>query len=710
MSTTPDHICQYDDGNLIKAELELVTSLSGGTDSQVPTAAAVNAAVNAAIVGDLPELLLSSYASLADAIASIGASDVQLVIDTPTVLTAHTTIPANIRLRLVYKNIFSGAYTLTLEEPIEAGSFQVFDLATSVVFEKAPPGGILPEWFGAVGGVTADTDAIKAAIAATPAGAKLRFHPGVTYVIEEQIAISKSIVIDLNGATIDATSGTYTLAAFSAVGSVSALPNLNADVTRLDSSLDFVIAHGLSADDLLFIFNPIDSSFSGFRTYYREGEILEVLSTPTTTTVDLKGYALAPHTAANVDLYKLSPVEVEIRNGEIRSDVATYAIHFDYCHRSLLSNLKVKCAAGAASGINIQRSRKVSVENCEVNQRTISGASNYGLSIISSQDIDINGGFFYGTRHCIAMGSVDEVNGIPVRGVLVSGIVGRNDPDSGVHSFDMHGNADGVCLSNSTIYGGVIWAGKNIYYRGVDVIGSSFVNRGVGVLSAEILGGRFEFTDGSIDVTQEPAGRGIIDVGGNSNVLTSDTAEDCTFVVRGGRIKNPSATTSTNIMRVGNNGNTNKVNIRLEDLELDVPNLSRVLRMDALSGSYDADFIIVDRLASHGLNGVPLALLGGTFVDAPMRMQAQSGSEDIVVASGVNSQAGTAVTFNWAYPKTPHIIPARNAANRDGYMGIPWANNPTNAGFSPVISTDDGGVFSAGTTITYQWQTGIWEV
>jgi len=41
MALTPNYICQYKINNLIKAELELVTTLSGGTDSQVPTAAAV---------------------------------------------------------------------------------------------------------------------------------------------------------------------------------------------------------------------------------------------------------------------------------------------------------------------------------------------------------------------------------------------------------------------------------------------------------------------------------------------------------------------------------------------------------------------------------------------------------------------------------------------------------------------------------------------
>ena len=45
MSITPGYICQYDDGNQLKAELELVTALAGGSDLQVPTAKAVNDAI-----------------------------------------------------------------------------------------------------------------------------------------------------------------------------------------------------------------------------------------------------------------------------------------------------------------------------------------------------------------------------------------------------------------------------------------------------------------------------------------------------------------------------------------------------------------------------------------------------------------------------------------------------------------------------------------
>ena len=48
MAVTADYLCQYVAGNQLKAELELITALGSGTDSQVPTAAAVDTAISGA--------------------------------------------------------------------------------------------------------------------------------------------------------------------------------------------------------------------------------------------------------------------------------------------------------------------------------------------------------------------------------------------------------------------------------------------------------------------------------------------------------------------------------------------------------------------------------------------------------------------------------------------------------------------------------------
>lgn len=46
MAVTADYLCQYVAGNQLKAELELITALGSGTDSQIPTAAAVETAIS----------------------------------------------------------------------------------------------------------------------------------------------------------------------------------------------------------------------------------------------------------------------------------------------------------------------------------------------------------------------------------------------------------------------------------------------------------------------------------------------------------------------------------------------------------------------------------------------------------------------------------------------------------------------------------------
>lgn len=124
-----------------------------------------------------PEVLLSSYPSLAAAIAGIGPTQVNLVIDKDDVLTANLAIGSNINLRFVRGNVITTAvYDLTHSGYIDAGKYPLFDtLGGGRVNGTVKVASVYPEWFGALSDLSNDdTDALnQASVLAASVGSKL---------------------------------------------------------------------------------------------------------------------------------------------------------------------------------------------------------------------------------------------------------------------------------------------------------------------------------------------------------------------------------------------------------------------------------------------------------------------------------------------------------------------------------------------------------
>jgi len=104
----------------------------------------------------LPEVLLSEYASLSAAITAIGTSEVTLVIDKNDVLIGALIIPANVSLRPINGAVITiSTYTLTLNgELIAAPAQQVFNISGGGSIVGL--GYKTPQWFGAVADGTTD--------------------------------------------------------------------------------------------------------------------------------------------------------------------------------------------------------------------------------------------------------------------------------------------------------------------------------------------------------------------------------------------------------------------------------------------------------------------------------------------------------------------------------------------------------------------------
>lgn len=101
-------------------------------------------------LNDGPWIDAASYASLTAAVAAIGSTETNLLINTAMTLTGNTTIPATLRLDLQPGgSISQGAYTLTINSPFSAGEFQVFTGTGAVTFGNGSVEYVIPQWWGA---------------------------------------------------------------------------------------------------------------------------------------------------------------------------------------------------------------------------------------------------------------------------------------------------------------------------------------------------------------------------------------------------------------------------------------------------------------------------------------------------------------------------------------------------------------------------------
>jgi hypothetical protein len=114
---------------------------------------------------------LSSYASFAAAIASIGSSTSTLVIDTTANITVDTTVPATLQIRVekVGAFVIATGKTLTINGPFSAGLYQAFNcVGTGAVVGLS--GTIPVAWFGVAGQGADESAAIQKAFNAATAG------------------------------------------------------------------------------------------------------------------------------------------------------------------------------------------------------------------------------------------------------------------------------------------------------------------------------------------------------------------------------------------------------------------------------------------------------------------------------------------------------------------------------------------------------------
>jgi hypothetical protein len=506
--------------------------------------------------------------------------------------------------------------------------------------------------FGAVAGSSAATNnaAFAAALLYCTISGKRLYVPAGTYALSQSLSTSgnlhlfgdgDSTVLDFSGTV---SGGSYGL---NISGSLDALPAIS-NAYKGNLSITFASAPSLSIGDVFVIYNPTDYSWSGARAYYRAGEWCEV-SGVSGNVVSLSNPLFDSYVGAAVNVYKMTSPSVSLKDFRIKGTTVLGLIQASLCNRPLIEN--VSGYHENDSIVYFDRCYKPTGINLNLHNKGTGTGDDYGLVIGNSQHVRILGGNFYARRHGITHGGGDFVGCVAVRDSRVVGATIKNDINSGTHAADFHGNTEASAFDDCTIYQGVSWQGKNNR-----IINSSITDMlgGMCLYSSEIKGGFFSLENCELTTYASPSsiGRGVIDVGGNSNAITTNSVEDMTFRIRGCTLNGAALTSSDSALKVINRGSTKKINIDIDGFTaINITALNSISYLLLSSGTADSSFLIVDNIANFP-NGSFL-INAFEYANFPQRMMEQTGKVALSASSGVSFAASSTITFKHPYARTP---------------------------------------------------------
>jgi hypothetical protein len=278
----------------------------------------------------------------------------------------------------------------------------------------------------------------------------------------------------------------------------------------------------------------------------------------------------------------------------------------------------------------------------------------------------------------------------------------------------MHGNIQDCVYQDCVIYQGGGWAGMDNGYENCKIYA---LLGGVVIYASEVKGGELFARNCDLFTAENPSGisRGIIDVGGNSAVLTTSTDKTLSLIVENCYVEAQYLSSATDFMEVVNDGSIANVNIYIDGLRGNVNALGAILRTNVASGAAYSEAIVVTNVNNFP-SGTYLHLpQGNHYRDKPQRMMQQSGTVSMTATSGTKETINAGVTYRYVYPRTPVAVSAVGGAT-GGYSNSAGENigaanySVTNTTIRPALVSTSNSNWTATATVTQNWSVGISEI
>jgi hypothetical protein len=506
-------------------------------------------------------------------------------------------------------------------------------------------------------------------------------------------------VITAVGAT-----GTFsnTAVIYSAGAALTALPALSGDVAEGATSLTLASAPSLSLGDVGIIYNPTDSSYSGWRTYYRAGEFFEA-GLVSGSTVPLQSGLYAGYSAAAVNLYKMTANPICISGFSVIAPGAgsVTAISVVRATKLAVSDFRASgsdyVSALLTNCFNVQLA-----DDVECIQNIVGGGGlQYGISIANCQKVHGTNGIYKGFRHAIATGGGDYVGCVPNRNVWFNGADGETIGNAAtIGCFNHHGNTEHSGFIDVVGNGAFTVGGNKNKYIGRLRIPAA--QSGIAVYASELSGldhkisGEFYCHGNPTSIS-----RNTIDFGVNGNAFDSTTASGGTIDLSGLKIIAPDAT--SNLIGIINRGCVQTFDIDVRGLTANAPLITGAL-LNAVGVSGNAAQIV--RADGAVFVGAALPVSTAYIVSATTSTLISgliaTGTQAIATTSG-NSYVTQAITFPRRFIRAPKVTVSLNNAAAGADKLILGGGTPSQTGTTLTLYPV-GSTFASTSSATVTWR------
>ena len=535
------------------------------------------------------------------------------------------------------------------------------------------------EMFGAKGdGVTDGTTSIlKCLTYAIDNNIEVRDYSGNTYLYTSDISLIGSLTFNGNVTMKGTGAGLYLSGALTEIGSISAA------AAKLDNAATLSTVAGLNDKDLVILENDIDFSYSLHRSNYHDGEFIRIKSiagnVATFETNLLTSYA----GVATDKVFKLTPIKVDINGVSFDSTDTGYALYVKYCENSNINIKEISNddVVGSSAAFGIDKSYNCKINGGRFDKAYGTSGNDYGIVVINSQSIKINGADSFGGRHAVATGGDAADGAVPNRFIYVEGGTLANDATASIYCADFHGNTIDSHYKNCTVYGSIGLGGENVFSIDCDVYQSPASNDSP-LLYHELVGGDLGFIRCKAIAHSTGTAFAILDNASSS--LVDNISKPYRIIVEDLEAE-MTANTSRIVNAYESSGQVNSWKIDGFNITGDLSSYTTIMAFTLAAGGIDPTSIEIENPKYIIPNSKTLVSKSGTTLAGVIATMPEfTTNEDLTILAGnfQSTVGGTAGTLVHDYPTFP-AIPQRilsasgSAVSGDGYVFVVGSNDST---------------------------------